>query len=320
MKDKPHRRRRGDREIRRAARQGDRGAGADRRFIRQRAGRAGHRRQDRGATDRRIRRSRNAAQARKRNQAGQAAAVADRQRRARAHLQAAGHARQQCRARRAGRRTRGARAGLQAPDRVPQGDGVLHHHPPHRREDRHRCERGRGGCEAGVGCARSALRKIARRAPGGASADLFAPPSQAKLAPAKEKAARRPHPHLARRRARRESAQRQDRPLQIRMRAHAGPPAGMDRARARSGRAGGRHRDHQPRRHAGAAVRLLARRGAERGLLRADRPSRRRRRRQRRPVLAGGQAVRRPDPGTRRARRCSSRCWKTRRCSRSART
>ena len=56
--------RRGDREIRRAARKGHRGAGADRRFDRQRAGRAGHRRQDRGAAHRRIRRSGNAAQAR----------------------------------------------------------------------------------------------------------------------------------------------------------------------------------------------------------------------------------------------------------------
>ena len=74
MKDKPHRHPRGDREVRRAARQGDRGAGADRRFIRQRAGRARHRRQDRGAIDRRIRRPGDAAQARQRDQAGQAAA------------------------------------------------------------------------------------------------------------------------------------------------------------------------------------------------------------------------------------------------------
>ena len=50
----PHRHPRGDREIRRAAGEGGRGAGAGRRFHRQRAGRARHRRQDRGATDRRI--------------------------------------------------------------------------------------------------------------------------------------------------------------------------------------------------------------------------------------------------------------------------
>ena len=64
----------GDREVRRAARQGDRGAGADRGFDRQRAGRAGHRGEDRGAADRRIRRPRNAARARRRDQAGEAAA------------------------------------------------------------------------------------------------------------------------------------------------------------------------------------------------------------------------------------------------------
>ena len=75
------------------ARQGDRGAGADRRLHRQRAGRAGHRRQDRGAAHRRIRRSRNAAEARRRDQAGQAPPDADRQCRAGAHLEAAGHAR-----------------------------------------------------------------------------------------------------------------------------------------------------------------------------------------------------------------------------------
>ena len=46
-----------DREIRRAAGQGDRGAGPDRRFHRQCAGRAGHRRKNRRAADRGIRRS-----------------------------------------------------------------------------------------------------------------------------------------------------------------------------------------------------------------------------------------------------------------------
>ena len=47
--------------------------------IRQRAGRAGHRRENRRAADRRIRRSRNAAQARRRDQAGQAPPDPDRQ-------------------------------------------------------------------------------------------------------------------------------------------------------------------------------------------------------------------------------------------------
>ncbi len=62
-------------------------------FDRQRAGRARHRREDRGAADLRIRRPGNAAQARRRDQAGQAPADADRQRRTGAHLQAAGDAR-----------------------------------------------------------------------------------------------------------------------------------------------------------------------------------------------------------------------------------
>ena len=67
------------------ARQGDRGAVADRRLIRQRAGRAGHRREDRRPADRRIRRSRNAARARGRDQAGEAPPGADRERREGAH-------------------------------------------------------------------------------------------------------------------------------------------------------------------------------------------------------------------------------------------
>ena len=74
--------------------------------------------------------------------------IADRQRRDRAHLQTPGDARPERAARRAGRRPRRARARLQASDRLPQGDGVLHHHAPRRRKERHRCERGRGGCEA----------------------------------------------------------------------------------------------------------------------------------------------------------------------------
>ena len=77
----PHRHPRGDREIRRAAEQGGRSAGAGRRQRRQRAGRAGHRRQDRGAADQRIWRPRHAAGARRRDQAAEAARGADRERR-----------------------------------------------------------------------------------------------------------------------------------------------------------------------------------------------------------------------------------------------
>ena len=85
----------------------------------------------------------------KRDQAGQAPAVADRQCRDRAHFEAAGDARPERAARRAGRSARGARARLQASDRFPQGDGVQHHHPPRRRKGRDRRQRGRGGREAG---------------------------------------------------------------------------------------------------------------------------------------------------------------------------
>ncbi len=264
----PHRPRRGDREVRRRAGEGDRGAGADRRLHRQRAGRAGHRRQDRGAVDRRIRRSRNAAQARRRDQTGQAPADADRQCRAGAAVEAAGDARPERAAGRAGRRARGARARLQAPDRLPEGDGVLHHHPPHRREERHRCER------------RSRRMQIWRRghAP---SPEAAAPPKPAAKTPTsqpspasgggKKEAPRRPHPDRARRRAQRSGAHRQDRPLEIRMRAHAERLNEWIARAHDAGRRGGRHRDHQPRRHAGGPVRVLAGGGAERGLLRAPR-------------------------------------------------
>ena len=62
-------------------------------FDRQRAGRAGHRRQDGGRADQRIRRSRRAAGARRRDQAAEAPREADRVRRAGAHLARAGAAR-----------------------------------------------------------------------------------------------------------------------------------------------------------------------------------------------------------------------------------
>ncbi len=76
-----HRRAGGVREIRRDAGQGDRGAVADRRFLRQRAGRARHRREDRRAAHRRIRRPGNAARARRRDQAAETPRKPDRARR-----------------------------------------------------------------------------------------------------------------------------------------------------------------------------------------------------------------------------------------------
>ena len=77
------RRRRGAREIRRRPGQGHRRPGAVRRQRRQCAGRAGHRRQDRGRADQHLWRSRNPARARRRDQAAEAAPDADRNRRTR---------------------------------------------------------------------------------------------------------------------------------------------------------------------------------------------------------------------------------------------
>ena len=99
----PHRHRRGDREIRRAAGKSGRGAGAGRQFHRQRAGRARHRHQDRGAIDRRIWRPRNAVAARRRNQAAEAARGAAGECREGADFAAIGAARRQGEARRAAR-------------------------------------------------------------------------------------------------------------------------------------------------------------------------------------------------------------------------
>ena len=68
----PDRHPRSHREMGRAAGKDDRPAGADRRLGRQRAGRARHRAEDRGAAAGTVRRPRHAAGARRRDQAGQA--------------------------------------------------------------------------------------------------------------------------------------------------------------------------------------------------------------------------------------------------------
>ena len=88
------RRARGRRVFRRDARQGRRRAGAGRRRDRQCARRARHRHQDGGPADRRIWRSRDAAGARRRDQAAQAPGDADqsRDRREGPHLAQARHA------------------------------------------------------------------------------------------------------------------------------------------------------------------------------------------------------------------------------------
>ncbi len=112
---RPHWRAGGDREIRRAALEGDRGAGADRRLQRQRSRRAGHRAEDRRRADRHLRRPRNGVGARERDQAGQAPPIPDRQRRIGPHFKEARHARPERAARSADRRPRRPRAGLSEP-------------------------------------------------------------------------------------------------------------------------------------------------------------------------------------------------------------
>ncbi|WP_416207801.1 DNA polymerase I [Bradyrhizobium sp. SEMIA] len=129
----PHRHPRGDREVRRAAREGGRGAGAGRRFHRQRAGSPRHRHQDRRAADRRIWRPRPAAVPCRRDQAAEAARGAARECREGADLAQAGAARRQGRSGRAAGRSRGARARRAQADRLPEGDGIFHVDAPRRR-------------------------------------------------------------------------------------------------------------------------------------------------------------------------------------------
>ena len=93
----------------------------------------------------RIRRSRNAAQARRRDQAGQAPADADRQCRAGAHLEKACDAwmtrcRSTCRSISSACTSRTTRTSS-----LSQDDGVQDADAARRRQDRHRRERGRGG-------------------------------------------------------------------------------------------------------------------------------------------------------------------------------
>ena len=126
--------------------QGRRGAGAGRRQRRQCAGRARHRRQDRGAADQRIWRPRHAAGARRRDQAAEAPRGADRERREGADLAATRAARRRRAARRAARRTRGARAGRAKADRLSEGDGIHHADATRRRVFADRSGRCNSGC------------------------------------------------------------------------------------------------------------------------------------------------------------------------------
>ena len=97
-------------------------------------------------------------------------------------------------------------------------------------------------------------------------------------------------PAGARHRACRGRPQRQGRPFALRDRAQPRPAQRLGRARARPRRGCARYPDQQSRPHAGHVVRLLARGRAERGLLRAARPSPGRRRWRRWPVRRADRA------------------------------
>ena len=135
-----------------------------------------------------------------------------------------------------------------------------------------------------------------RSGPGGATGDLFAPPPRPSPASGGGRAGAAPSSltpiSLAAARAEAARKQKIDRSKYECVRT-LGAPEGMDRARLRCRRGRGRHRNHQPRRDAGWPVRLLARRRAERSLLRAARAQEGRRRRR----AVRRQASRRPDQG-----------------------
>ena len=184
--------------------------------------------QDRGAIDRRIWRSGNAAQARRRDQAAEAARGADRECREGADFATTGAARRQGQARRAARRTRGARARRAQADRVPEGDGIFHPDPPRRRIFADRS----GGC--GSRCQQQERRERQSAGspppPRAAGGDLFghvdapaapAPPAarRARLPSREARASRRnpmsAHAALARRGARGSGAKDAGRSQQI---------------------------------------------------------------------------------------------------------
>ena len=108
-----------------------------------------------------------------------------------------------------------------------------------------------------------------------------------------------PEPGGACRNAARCRQSQQDRPRQIRKRAHAGSVESLDAAHR--GCRGGcdQDRNHRRRSDDSAAVRRCARGRRQRGLLCADRPSRGWPAERQRPVRSRGQAVRRPDRGKR---------------------
>ena len=281
--------------FRRRARQGRRRPGARRRFDRQRARRARHRRQDRRPAHRRIRRPRDAARPRRRDQAAQAPRGADRagERRAHPHLEEARDAGARRRRRDAARRPRGPEARRQGARRLPEGDGAHHDHPPRRRD----------------------LRRSTSPRSSPTRASSARPAGRAATARRRSRRRRRRRPRRPRLRGRRRRAGRRD-PADL-ARARAGEAkAPIDRAAYRTVRTArpasrlGRRahdagivafdaRDLLARPAPGRSRRRVARGRPGRGLLHPDRPSHRRRRSLRRRRLGAR---------TRSRRRTRSRC------------
>ena len=232
-------------------------------FDRQRAGRAGHRRQDRGRADQRVRRSRHAAGARRRDQAAQAAREADRVRRAGAHLARAGAPQ--------GRRAAGDRRSRRSACAIPMPTTLLGFlramefntlTQAHRREAWAPSRRRRSQLSVGVNADAAVAtdaqrtgaprRRRASRAPATPAAAV--PPAPRRAAPKRHSTARKYETVTTRDAAR-----------------------SLDRAR----RARPAASPSTPRRRASIAMqrrarRLLAGGRAGRGLLRAARPPRRR--------------------------------------------
>ena len=233
----------------------------------------------------------------------------------------AGHARPERAARGAGRRARRARAGLQEPDRLPQGDGVQDADAARRRKVGIDAAAIEADCQPSSAAATPAapVADAKRRSAGKASClcSRLQPPTNAGEAappPATDAdfAGGTPDRGLARQPR---SIRRNTKPSQRLTRLKAWiARAPRDRHRWRS-------RPKPPAsircRRALCGIALAV--GAERSRYRAARPSRGERRRGHRPVRRPSSATGQISGAATRSRR-SSRCWKTKASSRSATT
>ena len=126
-------------------------------------------------------------------------------------------------ARRAARRSRGARARRAQADRVPEGDGILHADPPRRRVFADRSGRRRGGCGEARAARAAAAPRARRRKPSRRAPAICFASAQRRCAGAergsrrKERQGRQPQGHadLARRGARGSRAKAAGRSQQI---------------------------------------------------------------------------------------------------------